>query len=40
MDGDGSINYSELRFAFTSFKFMNQIINIFKDLFDEYKDVV
>lgn len=40
MDGDGSINKSELRFVFTSKLFMNQIINKFKELFKDYSDVV
>jgi len=40
MDGDGSINNSELRFVFTSEKFMYQIINLFKSLFDEHKNSV
>lgn len=40
MDGDGSINKSELRFAFTSEFFMNQIIDKFKDLFNNHSDIV
>lgn len=40
MDGDGYISSNELRFVFNSPKFMNQIIEIFKSLFDEYQDSV
>lgn len=40
MDGDGSINKSELRFAFTSEPFMNQIITKFKELFNKHSDAV
>ena len=40
MDGDGSINKSELRFAFTSEPFMNQILSKFTDLFKKHEDTV
>lgn len=40
MDGDGSINWSELRFAFTSEPFMKQIIQKFCDLFKQHEDSV
>ena len=38
MDGDGSINFSELRFAFTSEKFMNQIMGKFEKLFENHDE--
>jgi len=40
MDGDGSINWSELRFAFTSEPFMKQIMQKFSNLFKEHEDSV
>lgn len=40
MDGDGSINKSELRFVFNSPKFMNQFLEIFKELFLEHEETV
>lgn len=38
MDGDGSINFSELRFAFTSEKFMKQIMKKFEELFVQHAE--
>lgn len=40
MDGDGSINKTELRFVFTSKKFMNQIITILKEQFINKPDII
>ena len=40
MDGDGSINKTELRFVFTSKKFMNQIIAILKEQFINKSDII
>lgn len=38
MDGDGSINWTELKFVFTSESFAKQIINEFRDLFVNISD--
>lgn len=40
MDGDGSINWSELKFVFNSEHFMNQIIQKFSNLFKEHEETV